>query len=161
MSGTQFRVPNGDLQFCCAESGWHHCKVHVGILLHAVCYAVPDCMCRSQSIQALEQRNACSADDVEAVLLWREPMQTSKLFLGGMYILICLRQLVLGQRNVCSPLYLVCLTVLAAAVTPKTVCSCPENAGTTASCGMCGHQFHQVLHHPLWAAGHDQPCAAI
>ncbi|KAL0037393.1 hypothetical protein WJX79_005832 [Trebouxia sp. C0005] len=50
----------------------------------------------AQSIQALEQRNACSADDVEAVLLWREPMQTSKLFLGGMYILICLRQLVLG-----------------------------------------------------------------
>ncbi|KAL0036414.1 hypothetical protein WJX77_006991 [Trebouxia sp. C0004] len=50
----------------------------------------------AQSIQALEQRNACSADDVEAVLLWQEPMQTTKLFLGGMYILICLRQLVLG-----------------------------------------------------------------
>ncbi|KAL0053004.1 hypothetical protein WJX82_011350 [Trebouxia sp. C0006] len=50
----------------------------------------------AQSIHALEQRNACSADDVEAVLLWREPLQTSKLFLGGMYLLICLRQLVLG-----------------------------------------------------------------
>lgn len=50
----------------------------------------------AQSIQALEQTNSCSADNVEAVLLWQEPMQTSKLFLGGMYILICLRQLVLG-----------------------------------------------------------------
>lgn len=49
-----------------------------------------------QSIHALEQGNACSADDVEAVLLWREPRKSSKVFLGGMYILICLRQLVLG-----------------------------------------------------------------
>lgn len=49
-----------------------------------------------QSIHALEQGNACSADDVEAVLLWREPRRSSKVFLGGMYILICLRQLVLG-----------------------------------------------------------------
>ncbi|KAL3160022.1 hypothetical protein ABBQ38_010408 [Trebouxia sp. C0009 RCD-2024] len=50
----------------------------------------------AQSIHALEQGNACSADDVEAVLLWREPRRSSKVFLGGMYILICLRQLVLG-----------------------------------------------------------------
>ena len=50
-----------------------------------------------QSIHALEQRNTCSAEDVEAVLLWQEPMRSSKYFLGGMYILICLRQLVLGQ----------------------------------------------------------------
>ena len=49
-----------------------------------------------QSIQALEKRNVCSADDVEAVLLWHQPMRSSKAFLGGMYILICLRQLVLG-----------------------------------------------------------------
>ncbi len=55
------------------------------------------CLAVMQSIQALEQKNSCSADDVQAVLLWQEPMQTSKVFLGGMYILICLRQLVLGQ----------------------------------------------------------------
>lgn len=49
-----------------------------------------------QSIDALEHRNSCSADDVEAVLLWQEPRRSSKVFLGGMYILVCLRQLVLG-----------------------------------------------------------------
>lgn len=99
-------------------------------------------MCCSQSIQALEQRNACSADDVEAVLLWREPMQTSKLFLGGMYILICLRQLVLGQPNIRLPLRLVCSCVPAAAFSSKTVCSRPDNAGAVASCGTYGHQFN-------------------
>ena len=49
-----------------------------------------------QSIDPLEHGNACSADDVEAVLLWQEPRRSSKVFLGGMYILVCLRQLVLG-----------------------------------------------------------------
>ena len=49
-----------------------------------------------QSIDTLEHASACSADDVEAVLLWQEPRRSSKVFLGGMYILICMRQLVLG-----------------------------------------------------------------
>lgn len=53
-----------------------------------------------QSIHALEQSNTCSAVDVQAVLLWREPMQTSKVFLAGMYILVCLRQLVSGQLTI-------------------------------------------------------------
>lgn len=53
-----------------------------------------------QSIHALEQSNTCSADDVQAVLLWREPMQTGKVFLAGMYILVCLRQLVSGQPHI-------------------------------------------------------------
>lgn len=61
-----------------------------------------------QSIDALEQGNACSADDVQAVLLWQEPKRSSKVFLGGMYILVCLRQLVLGtllsRSQVCSKL---------------------------------------------------------
>ena len=55
-----------------------------------------------QSIDALENQNACSADDVEAVLLWQEPRRSSKVFLGGMYILVCLRQLVLGTFLSCS-----------------------------------------------------------
>ena len=117
-------------------------KCVIGILLHAVCCVVSQCMCCSQSIQALQQRNACSADDVEAVLLWREPMQTSKLFLGGMYILICLRQLVLGQPNIRLPVRLVCSCVPAAAFSSKTVCSRPDNAGAVASCGTYGHQFN-------------------
>ena len=54
-----------------------------------------------QSIDALEQGNACSADDVQAVLLWQEPKRSSKVFLGGMYVLICLRQLVLGTFLPC------------------------------------------------------------
>ena len=120
-------------------------KCVIGILLHAVCCVVPQCMRCSQSIQALEQTNSCSADDVEAVLLWQEPMQTSKLFLGGMYILICLRQLVLGQLNMCLPPDLMCVCVPAAAFSPKAVCSCPGNAGAIASCGVCGHQLDQML----------------
>ena len=62
-------------------------------------------VCLLQSIKALEQQNKCSADDVEAVLLWQKPMQTSKVFLGGMYLLICMRQLALGQLHSCLCLF--------------------------------------------------------
>lgn len=56
-------------------------------------------------------------------------------------------------------LYLVCLCVLAAAVSPKTVCSCPDNAGTIASCGVWSPVSPGPA--PPTAAGHDQSCAAV
>ena len=77
---------------------FHVCLSHLcWLTLREVMPTVYDCVyLHLQTIHALEQKNDCSADDVEAVLLWQEPLKSSKTFLGGMYILICLRQLVLG-----------------------------------------------------------------
>ena len=47
---------------------------------------------------AVQQQWQCTPEDVEAVLVWQNQRRSSKVFLGGLYIIICLRQLVLGNH---------------------------------------------------------------
>lgn len=51
---------------------------------------------------AVQQQWQCTPEDVEAVLVWQDQRRSSKVFLGGLYVIICLRQLVLGNHP--SPL---------------------------------------------------------
>ena len=47
---------------------------------------------------AVQQQWQCTPEDVEAVLVWQNQRRSSKVFLGGLYVIICLRQLVLGNH---------------------------------------------------------------
>ena len=38
----------------------------------------------------------CSVGDVQAVMLWTNPWLTARVFGGGLYSLVCLRQLLSG-----------------------------------------------------------------
>lgn len=43
------------------------------------------------------QKARVSVEGIERLMLWQEPLQTTKVFGVGLYVLICLRHLVNGQ----------------------------------------------------------------
>lgn len=49
-----------------------------------------------QGGETLQQQWQCSPEGVEAVLVWQDKRSSSKVFLAGLYALICCRQLALG-----------------------------------------------------------------
>ena len=62
--------------------------------------------CSICHVQAGGQVPSVEVAAVEDVLLWKEPWLTAKVLSLGLYILICLRQLVSGMRlhHSCAPL---------------------------------------------------------
>lgn len=60
--------------------------------------AAAGCKALCADAEALYDDVQVSADDVQAILLWQDSWQSSKVFAAGLYLLICLRALVLGTK---------------------------------------------------------------